>query len=85
MLSSLSERKREDYQALYTALLNRYAPPGHEPQFQNKLLARRCGDREDVNVFGHELRRLARRAYPRGNLPESFLVQLFVRGSCSCL
>ena len=80
MLSTLKERKREDYQALYTALLNRFAPPGHEPQFQSKLLARKCGEKEDVNVFGHELRRLARRAYPNGNLPESFLVQLFVRG-----
>ena len=43
-------------------------------------MERVCSSREDVATFGHQIRRLARKAYPNNDLPERVLIDLFIRG-----
>ena len=79
VLGSLGAAKY-DYQQLTNALTNRYAPEGRDATFCHALMNASCKPGQDVNAFGHELRRLAAKAYPQGGLDEKILVSLFIQG-----
>jgi hypothetical protein len=74
-----SELKR-DYMSIQKALLERYCPEGREAMFTVELWNRVCKKGEKVATFGHEMRKLAKEAYPHAMLHEQILVNLYVKG-----
>ena len=73
-------RKREDFASLVSAIELRYSPGGTEVQYRRKLLSYRCAPTQDLKAYGHELKRLARRAYPCGSMDEKVLTDIFIQG-----
>ena len=78
VLSTLGVLKY-DFDSLISAIQFRYYPPGMELQYKRKLMNFMCSAAQDINAYGHELKRLAIRAYPDG-IDEKFLIDLFIRG-----
>jgi len=80
VLSSLEPRVRRDYNTLYAALISLHTVPGSERLMQSQLLDTKCEADESAHKYGQKLRRLALRAYPGGEFPESGLVSIFIKG-----
>lgn len=80
VLGSLPPDIQNDYRCLTQALERRFSPPGRESRYSLELMNRSCRPGEDIASYGHELRRLASRAYPDQLLDERVLVNLFVKG-----
>jgi hypothetical protein len=80
VLSTLDNRQRRDYKTLCEALASLHSTPGGEGLRRKELQQARRAEGQDPNKFGRELRRLAKRAYPRGDINELILVQIFSQG-----
>ena len=80
VLSCLPIEIEDDYNTLVNALSTRFDPEGKESKYSADLMERTCLPREDVATYGHQLKRLARKAYPSNDLPERVLIDLFIRG-----
>ena len=80
ILSCLPPDLEDDYHSLVHALSTRFDPEGKESKYSAELMERVCSNKEDVATFGHQIRRLARKAYPNNDLPERVLIDLFIRG-----
>ena len=72
--------KEDDCNAIIQALSTRFDPEGRESRYSAELMERVCQPKEDVATYGHQLQRLAKKAYPGSQLPERVLVDLFIRG-----
>ena len=80
VLSMLDRPSRRDYLALCEALKGLHTTPGSEAVWRLELHRTVRAAGQDPNKFGRELRRLAMRAYPDGDLPELALVTIFIQG-----
>ncbi len=80
VLSGLPSNQRRDFNALTTALRQRYDPEGREARYSLDLMNRTRKGGEDVAAYGYALRKLACRAYPQMPLPEQVLVNLYISG-----
>lgn len=80
ILTTLDKSVRRDYKTLCAALMSLHTTPGGECLRRNELHQAVRAEGQCPSAFGREIRRLAARAYPNGNLPEPEMVQLFVRG-----
>ena len=80
VLSCLPIEIEDDYNTLVDALSTRFDPEGRESKYSAELMERTCLPKEDVATYGHQLKRLARKAYPSNDLPERVLIDLFIRG-----
>ena len=80
VLTTLDRSVRRDYQTLCAALLSLHTTPGGEGLRRTELHQAARIDGQCPSVFGRELRKLAARAYPLGDLPETALIQLFIKG-----
>jgi hypothetical protein len=80
VMGSLSKEMARDYLALQQALINRFSPKGRESYFTVQLWNRSCLKGEKVADFGYELKKLAKKAYPKVRLHEQLLVDLFIKG-----
>ena len=70
----------DDYNTIIQALSTRFDPEGRESRYSAELMERVCQPKEDVATYGHQLQRLAKKAYPGSKLPKRVLVDLFIRG-----
>lgn len=80
VLGSLPHERQADFVSLTAALERRFSPPGRESRYSLELMNRTIRPGEDMAAYGHELRRLASRAYPDQALDERFLIDLFLKG-----
>ena len=80
VLGSLPYDRQADFDSLRAALERRFSPPGRESRYSLELMNRTIRPGEDMAAYGHELRRLASRAYPEYAVDERFLIDLFVKG-----
>jgi len=80
VLTTLDRPLRRDYMTLCEALTGLHSTPGGEGLQRDELQQAKRAEGQDPNKFGRELRRLGQRAYPKGDLPELVLVQIFIRG-----
>jgi hypothetical protein len=80
VLGSLPYDSQADFGCLTAALERRFSPPGRESRYSLELMNRTLRAGEDMAAYGHELRRLASRAYPDHAIDERFLIDLFVKG-----
>ncbi len=80
VLSCLPGASEDDYDSIVQALSTRFDPEGKESQYATLLMSRRCQPNEDIATYGHQLQRLAKKAYPGNDLPERILIDLFIRG-----
>ena len=80
MLTSLDRHVRHDYATLCTALESLHSTPGGEGLRRTELHQASHKEGQCPSVFAQDLQRLATNAYPRGDFPESALVQLFTKG-----
>ena len=80
VLGSLPYDKQGDFECRRAALERRFSPPGRESRYSLELMNRTIRAGEDMAAYGHELRRLASRAYPDQAIDERFLIDLFVKG-----
>ena len=80
VLTEIPPEQEDDYFAIVHALIRRFDPEGREAKYSAEFLERTCGPTEDVCSYGHNLRRLARKAYPGWMLPEQVLVDIFIKG-----
>ena len=54
----------DDYNTIIQALSTRFDPEGRESRYSAELMERVCQPKEDVATYGHQLQRLAKKAYP---------------------
>jgi hypothetical protein len=80
VMGALSKEMARDYLALQQALINRFSPKGRESYFTVQLWNRSCQKGEKVADYGYELKKLAKRAYPKVLLHEQLLVDLYIKG-----
>ena len=69
-----------DFDVLIAALDERFRPPGREAQYTFKLMNRTLRADEDLAAYAHDLRRLAKRAFPGEPPNERVLINIFVKG-----
>ena len=69
-----------DFDCLIAALDERFRPPGREAQYTFKLMNRTLRDNEPLAAYAHDLRRLAKRAFPGEPPNERVLINIFVKG-----
>ncbi len=80
VLSDLPKAKEDDYLTLVETLMQRFDPEGRESKYSSEFLERCCGPKEDLNEYGHQLRRLARKAYPGLIVPDKIMIDVFIKG-----
>ncbi len=81
LLTMIPENEAEDFTCLVRALLQRFRPHVQDLQYSVALMERSWQpEMESVTDYCHDLRRLARKAYPAQGVPECFLVDLFRNG-----
>jgi len=86
VLGSLDVEVRRDYDTLCGALLALHTTPGGEGVRQNELHHTTRTNGQCPSKFGLELKKLAKRAYPLGNMSEPVLVRIFIKGlNCQAL
>ncbi len=80
VLPDLPKLKEDDYLSLVHALIQRFDPPGREYKYSSDFLERCCGPEEDLSEYAHQLRKLARKAYPGITVPDGIIIDVFIRG-----
>ena len=80
VLGSISAIQKHDYNVLVDALTRRFSPEGRESQFSLALMNLFCKPDQDVTSYGHDLRRMATKAYPGQSVDEKILVDMFIKG-----
>ena len=80
VLSDLPKAKEDDYLTLVETLIQRFDPEGRESKYSSDFLERCCGPKEDLNEYGHQLRKLARKAYPGLVIPDQIMIDVFIKG-----
>ena len=80
VLTSLDRHVRRDYTTLCAALESLHLTPGGEGLRRTELYQASRKEGQCPSAFARELQRLATKAYPQGDFPETALVQLFTKG-----
>ena len=80
VLSTLEKHVRRDYDTLCGALISLHTAPGSDGLKRNELHQAVRGSGQCPSKFGTELKRLAMRAYPLGNLLEAAIIHIFLNG-----
>ena len=80
VLTSVDRNVRRDYATLCTALESLHLTPGGEGLRRTELHQASRKEGQCPSAFARELQRVATKAYPRGDLSETALVQLFTKG-----
>jgi hypothetical protein len=81
VLTTMPAGEAEDFTCLVRALVCRFRPQGQDSQFSVALMGRSWNaEKESITDYCHDLRRLARQAYPVEGVSESILVDLFRKG-----
>lgn len=81
VLTTMPEDEAEDFTCLVRALVRRFRPHGQDSQYSVALMGRSWHpEKESVTDYCHDLRRLARQAYPAQGVSECILVDLFKKG-----
>ena len=80
VLGTLGPSYSTDYDALVKALKDRYDPDGRASHHSMALMNVSCRPGQDISTYGHEVRRLAYKAYPGNQLDENILVDIFIKG-----
>ncbi len=78
VLGTLNTDQASDYDALCKALTALHAVPGGKALVQAQLQRTTRPSGQSVSVFGREIKRLGKKAYPSGN--DEALVAVFLRG-----
>ena len=80
ILGTLGPNYSADYASLVKALRDRYDHEGRSYQHAMAFLNVSCQSEQDISSYGHEVRRLAYKAYPGIPMDERILVDIFVKG-----
>jgi hypothetical protein len=80
VMAGLLRVQQYNYDELRQALANRFCPVGRESHYSHQLMNRKCEVGEDVNSYGHAIRRLVSKAYPGNTLDERLLIDMYIRG-----
>ena len=80
VLSTLDAEVRRDYGTLCAALSELHTTPGGDGLRRTELHQAVRTENQCPSHYARELRRLAARAYPGGDLPDAVLIQIFTKG-----
>lgn len=80
ILSGIPPEYNNDYAYLAKALEDRFSPGTSTSQFSYQLMGRVCQRNESVTEYGHRLRRLAIKAYPKMTMDTEWLIDHFIHG-----
>lgn len=81
ILATLPAHLANDYITIVGALALRFDPEGREFHYSAQLMESTWREEdEDLSTYGHNLARMAQKAYPGETLPERVTIDMFIRG-----